>query len=208
MSHRIFFTPQEDNIVRSLWAKKKSQQVIATTLGKSVNQVAGRISRLGLRDQSKPRPKRSGCPPRVWTKGDRWTLAAHYKKGLTYTEIGKKLVPIASERTVRTEIQRLNLPARPRPVAVRLKKSTKVAKAQLKRDGKPTKPKQCDLPPEPTPAHGMFFLPRNKCQWIANKFVPGSGDRQKCGEQVVAGRPYCPGHEARVWRPREEKQAA
>jgi hypothetical protein len=205
MSWGTFFTPQEDNIVRSLWAKKKSQRVIASLLGKTVNQVAGRISRLGLRDQSKPRPKRAGSPPRVWTKGDRWTLAAKYKKGLSYTQIGLELIPIASERTVRTEVKRLGLPRRP---VVRLKKSTKVAKAQAKRSGKRTKPKQCDLPPEPIPSHGMFFLPRNRCQWIANKYVPDSGDLQKCGEQVVAGRPYCPGHEARVWRPREEREAA
>lgn len=199
MTYR-FWSPSDDDRLRKLWSvDRKTQPAIAAILGRTPNSVAGRISYLKLRTA-------------VHKTYFQWTPVTRFKlRKLWPTEASIATIASAlgvTSRMVIRQSAKMRLRDRARIIVHREKKMRKPLATTEKSEKGWHKGKLRDLPPEPNPAHGMFFLPRNKCQWIANKYVPNSGDRQKCGEQVVAGRPYCPGHEARVWRPREEKQAA
>jgi hypothetical protein len=191
------FTEADDAVIHQMWADKKSQTEIANVLGRNANSIAGRISRLGIRNGSKPVPNPSRRP-KIWTMGDRFTLKAMHAEKASMAEVAAALG--CTKRMVRNQAERLGLrferrvmPEKPRKARAGTVKSSPTAPMDMR-------------PMGPLPTHGVERLPVGRCQFIPGE--PSPDDTCKCGLEAVPGHSYCPSHLARCYQPRQQEGEA
>ncbi len=134
----------------------------------------------------------------TWTEERIAELKRLWTAGHTASHIGKVLG--ISKNAVIGKTHRLNLPSRPSPIC---------------RSPGHRKPKPALFPKQvPKIQRQPAFKAARSGNWAPECFWPFGDPRDAdfhfCGEEIVPGRPYCPGHCARAYvsRTRDETKAA
>jgi hypothetical protein len=157
MNQSPAWTPEQDALLRELWAEGLSAEKIAQRIpGRSRNSVIGRAHRMGLAPRQSP-----------------------IEYGLT-EEQGRERRRVAQRaRNARRQRGKMAMPPRPGPVSIAMMtRDDDLPEAETRFAMKADRPR-AELPPRTA---GITV-----CQWIACEKRRGYTDADKCGRPAVAG---------------------